>query len=190
MAPLMSLLDLVHALQTAQGHTIMATPQRDGQTVTREGDPAGQELIAGVAVRECKNVLTRSGSLLEVFRSDWPELSVVPAQVNWVVLWPQGVTDWHRHLEQTDHLVFVFGVIKLCLHDDREDSPTRGSSNIFRFGDLRPAAVVVPPGVWHGLRNETGAPAGFLNYFATPYSHEDPDNWRLSHDSPELPCPL
>jgi dTDP-4-dehydrorhamnose 3,5-epimerase len=167
--------------------TVMATPQRDTQTVTREGDLAGVELIDGVIVRECKNVLTRSGTLLEVFRSDWPELSVVPAQVNWVMLWPQGVTDWHRHLEQTDHLVFPFGVIKLCLHDDREDSPTSGVSNIFRFGELRPAVVVVPVGVWHGLRNETGAPAGFLNYFAAPYSHEDPDNWRFPHDTSELP---
>ena len=168
----------------------MAAPERDGQTVTREGDPAGEELIDGVRVRECKNVLTRSGTLLEVFRSDWPELSVEPGQVNWVLLWPQAVTDWHRHLGQTDHLAFPFGVIKLCLHDDREGSPTKGLSNVFRFGDLRPAAVVVPPGVWHGLRNETGAPAGFLNYFETPFSHEEPDNWRYPHDSPELPCTL
>jgi dTDP-4-dehydrorhamnose 3,5-epimerase len=169
----------------------MAThARRDGQTVTRDGDVAGQERITGVVVRECKNVLTRSGSLLEVFRTDWPEVSIVPAQVNWVMLWPDGVTDWHRHLGQTDHLVFGAGVIKLCLFDDREDSPTKGRSNTFRFGDIRPSVVVVPPGVWHGLRNETGTPAGFLNYFDTPYSHEDPDNWRFPNDSAELPCQL
>jgi dTDP-4-dehydrorhamnose 3,5-epimerase len=85
--------------------------------VTRDGDLAGQERISGVLVRDDENVLTRSGSLLEVF-------------------------------------------------------------------------VVVPPGVWHGLRNETGAPAAFLNYFDTPYSHEDPDNWRFPHDSVNPPCPL
>jgi dTDP-4-dehydrorhamnose 3,5-epimerase len=164
--------------------------RKDRQTVTPEGDLAGQELISGVVVRECKNVLTRSGSLLEVFRADWPELSIVPGQINWVMLWPQGVTDWHRHLGQQDHLVFVTGVIKLCLHDDRENSPTQGRSNVFRFGDLRPSLVVVPPGVWHGLRNETRAPAGFINYFDSPYSHEDPDNWRFPHDTAELPCRL
>jgi dTDP-4-dehydrorhamnose 3,5-epimerase len=164
--------------------------QKDRQTVTRAGDLAGQDLIDGVVVRELKNVLTRSGSLLEAFRSDWPELSIDPGQVNWVMLWPKGVTDWHRHVGQQDHLVFVMGVIKLCLHDDREGSPTQGQSNVFRFGDLRPSLVVVPPGVWHGLRNETGAPAGYLNYFDTPYSHEDPDNWRFPHDTAELPCPL
>lgn len=161
--------------------------QKDRQTVTREGDLAGQELISGVIVRELKNVLTRSGSLLEVFRSDWPEVSTVPGQVNWAVLRAGGVTDWHRHVGQQDHLVLAMGVIKLCLFDDREDSPTQGHNNMFRFGEPRPGLLIVPPGVWHGLRNETGVPAGFLNYFDPPYTHEDPDNWRYPHDTSQLP---
>lgn len=167
-----------------------AGARRDGQTVTREGRPAGQEPIAGVVVREARNVLTRSGSLLEVFRRDWPEVAAAPGQVNWVQMAPGAVTDWHKHDHQVDHIFAVLGVVKLCLYDDRHASPTRGSTNVLRVGDLSPQLVVVPPGIWHGFRNESGAPAGYVNYFAEPFRHEDPDNWRLPHDSPAIPCRL
>jgi dTDP-4-dehydrorhamnose 3,5-epimerase len=164
--------------------------RKDRQTVTRDGAPAGEKPIAGVVLREARNVITRSGSLLEIFRNDWPEVATGPGQVNWVQMWPGAVTDWHRHERQTDHIFAVTGVVKLCLYDDREGSPTSGVANVLRIGDLRPLLVVVPPGVWHGFRNETSAPAGYVNYFAAPYRHEDPDNWRLPHDSPEIPCRL
>ena len=38
--------------------------------------------------------------------------------------------------------------------------------------------VIVPPGVWHGLRNESGVPAGYINVIDQLYDHVDPDNWR------------
>jgi dTDP-4-dehydrorhamnose 3,5-epimerase len=164
--------------------------QRDPQTVTGDGRDAGAARIDGVQLREARNVLTRSGTLLEVFRADWPEVAIAPAQVNWVMLWPGGVTDWHRHELQTDHLFVVSGNIKLCLYDDRPGSPTAGVANTFRVGELRPTLVIVPPGVWHGLRNETGERAGYVNYFDHLYVHEEPDNWRLPHDTPAIPCRL
>jgi dTDP-4-dehydrorhamnose 3,5-epimerase len=163
---------------------------KDAQTVTTDGRIAGITTIAGVILREGRNVLTRSGSLLEVFVENWQEMTITPGQVNWVMLWPGGVTDWHCHSHQTDHIYAVMGVVKLCLYDERAGSATRGMSNVFRIGALNPHLVIVPPGVWHGFRNESGEPAGFINYFEKPYRHEDPDNWRLPSDSQAIPCRL
>lgn len=168
----------------------MLDATRDPQSVTSDGEPRGVPLISGVTLRPGRHVLTRSGSLVEVFRSNWPESPVTPGQVNWVTLWPGGVTDWHRHAQQTDHIFAVLGAVKLCLYDDRDGSVTNGLSNVLRLGALSPALVVVPPGVWHGFRNESGEPAGYINYFEQPYRHEMPDNWRLPHDSPAIPCRL
>jgi dTDP-4-dehydrorhamnose 3,5-epimerase len=164
--------------------------KKDAQTVTSGGRAAGAQIISGVVLREGSNVLTRSGSLTEVFRINWPEISAAPGQVNWVWLWSGAVTDWHCHINQTDHIFAVLGIVKLCLYDDRKDSPTHGVSNVFRLGALRPTLVVVPPYVWHGFRNESGEPAAFINYFEKPFRHEDPDNWRLPHDSASIPCKL
>jgi dTDP-4-dehydrorhamnose 3,5-epimerase len=151
------------------------------------GDRAEPVPIHGVTVTELSSVLTRSGLLLEAFRTDWPSVGIAPRQVNWVQMTPSGVTDWHRHEHQTDHLVAVDGIIKLALWDDRPDSPTRGATQTVRMGIARPVLVVIPPGVFHALRNESGAPAGYLNVIDEIYLPADPDNWRLPADSSEPP---
>ena len=152
---------------------------KDEQTVLPGGGRAALPRIDGVRIIELGNVLTRSGFMTEVFRADWPEAGADVKQVNWVQLNPGGVTDWHAHAGQTDRIIGVGGNIKLALWDDRDRSPTRGATDIVRIGAARPIMVVVPPQVWHGLRNESGAPAGYLNIVDQLYDHAKPDNWRL-----------
>jgi dTDP-4-dehydrorhamnose 3,5-epimerase len=165
----------------------MAVGTRDPQTVLPGGARAVAPKIAGVVAHEIGNVITRSGFMTEVFRSDWPVIGINVRQVNWVELNPNAVTDWHAHAKQTDHLVGVGGNIKLALWDARENSATKGATEIVRIGAIRPVVVIVPPGVWHGLRNESGAPAGYLNFIDVLYDHEKPDNWRAAPHAGEIP---
>jgi dTDP-4-dehydrorhamnose 3,5-epimerase len=160
---------------------------KDAQTVVPGGSRAAAPKIAGVLIHELGNVITRSGYMTEVFRSNWPIIGVGLGQVNWVQMNPGAVTDWHAHDKQTDHLVAVNGNIKLALWDGRDKSSTKGATEVIRFGAMRPLMVVVPAGVWHGLRNESGAPAGYLNFTDQLYEHADPDNRRLSPGSADIP---
>jgi dTDP-4-dehydrorhamnose 3,5-epimerase len=160
---------------------------RDAQTVLPGGARAHAPKIAGVQIHELGNIITRSGFMTEVFRTDWSVVGISVRQVNWVQLDPGKVTDWHFHARQTDHLVAVGGNIKLALCDGREGSATKGMSEIVRMGAARPVIVVVPPGVWHGLRNESGLPAGYLNMVNELYAYENPDNWRLPPGSSDIP---
>jgi dTDP-4-dehydrorhamnose 3,5-epimerase len=125
--------------------------------------------------------------MTELFRKDWEGVVISPQQINWVQLNPNGVTDWHRHTIQTDHLVGVGGNIRLALWDGREDSPTYLQSEVIRIGAMRPVLVMVPPGVWHALRNESSEPAGYLNVIDRLYDYQNPDNWRLAPDAPGVP---
>jgi dTDP-4-dehydrorhamnose 3,5-epimerase len=125
--------------------------------------------------------------MMELFRKDWDGIEMTPLQVNWVQLNSNGVTDWHRHTQQTDHLIGVGGNIRLALWDGREGSPTCRQSDVIRMGALRPVLVTVPPGVWHALRNESGEPAGYINVIDRLYDHGNPDNWRLSPDANGIP---
>ena len=53
---------------------------------------------------------------------------------------------------------------------------------------LQPGEMVyIPPGVWHALRNESGAPAGYINVVDEMFDYEKPDNYRLPADSTEAP---
>ena len=160
---------------------------KDRQTGLPDGGRAQPPAIEGVIVRELGNILTRSGYMSEIFRTDWEGLDIGVRQVNWMQLNPDGVTDWHVHHRQTDHLIAVGGGIKLALFDDRPMSPTKGASEIIRFGALRPLLVVVPSGVWHGLRNESGAPAGYINVIDRGYDHADPDNRRAAPHAVAFP---
>lgn len=160
---------------------------KDPQTVVAGGGRAAAPNISGVQVHELGNVLTRSGFMTEIFRSDWPVIGISVHQINWVQLNPGAVTDWHAHAKQTDHLIGVGGNIKLALWDGRESSSTYGATDVVRIGALRPVLVIVPPGVWHGLRNESGEPAGYINAIDELYEHDNPDNWRLSPRSTDIP---
>jgi dTDP-4-dehydrorhamnose 3,5-epimerase len=160
---------------------------KDPQTVAADGSKALPPKIAGVEVHELGNVMTRSGFMTEVFRRDWPWIGFAVGQVNWAQMNPGAVTDWHMHTQQTDHLVGVNGNIKLALWDGRDASPTKGASEVVRIGAIRPVMVIVPPGVWHGLRNESGQPAGYLNFTDKLYVHADPDNWRLGAQAADVP---
>ena len=163
------------------------TGRKDSPAIASGGTPHDTAPILGVRIVELRNILTRSGLMVEVFRTDWADIGITVRQVNWVELAPGGVTDWHRHARQTDHLVAVHGTIRLALWDDRPDSPTRGATQVVRMGILRPVVVIIPPGVFHALRNESGAPAGYLNVIDEVYVAADPDNWRLPSGSAEAP---
>lgn len=175
------------SLSSPTDRATTAAGKRDRKTVLAGGHRADAPRIAGVEIVELGNVLTRSGSMLELFRKDWPKVRIAVQQVNWVQLSPNGVTDWHRHTQQIDHLIGVGGVIKLALWDGREGSPTHDQNDIIRLGALRPLLVIIPPGVWHALRNESGEPAGYINVIDRLYDYEDPDNWRLSPDVSGVP---
>jgi dTDP-4-dehydrorhamnose 3,5-epimerase len=164
-----------------------AVGRKDAQTVLPGGSRAGGARIDGVRIHELGNVITRSGFMTEVFRTDWPVVGITVRQINWVELNPGAVTDWHAHQKQTDHLIGVSGNIKLALWDNRDTSPTKGATEIVRLGAMRPVMVIVPPGVWHGLRNESGAPAGYINATDALFDHADPDNWRLAPQAGEIP---
>jgi dTDP-4-dehydrorhamnose 3,5-epimerase len=159
---------------------------RDPQTVVAGGRRWASPRITGVEMIDLGNVMTRSGWMMEVFRTDWPALPIAVQQVNWVQLAPGAVTDWHRHSNQTDHLIGIGGNIKLALWDGRDDSLTKGSTDVFRIGAMRPLMIIVPAGVWHGLRNESGAPAGYINVTDRLYNYEQPDNWRLAPGASEI----
>ena len=159
----------------------------DLQTVHPNGSRSTPPRIDGVKIIELGNIITRSGMMTEIFRTDWEEIGITVKQVNWAILNPGAITDWHMHRLQTDYIVAVTGIIKLALWDGRETSPTSGAHDIIRFGVVRPVLVIVPSGVWHGLHNESGAPAGYINLIDKAYVHENPDNYRLSPGAESLP---
>lgn len=160
--------------------------EKDRQSITSDWAPL-IKLIDGVTVREVKNVPKSNGVLTEIFRADWKLDAGTIDQVFQTTVVPGGLSAWHVHPLTTDRLFVSQGLIKIVLYDARESASTRGCVNEFRFGAQRPALVVVPPGVWHGVQNIGGEPALLLNLVDRAYRYEDPDHWRLPPDTSQIP---
>jgi dTDP-4-dehydrorhamnose 3,5-epimerase len=159
---------------------------KDEQSVTADWTVL-QDPIDGVRLIEVRNVVRDSGHVTEVLRRDWFNEAVEIDQVFQVTLESHAVSAWHVHLATTDRLFATSGQVKIALYDARADSPTHGLVNQFRLGERRPGLVIVPAGVWHGLRNLRATPATVLNVVDRAYVYDDPDHWRLPPDTAEIP---
>lgn len=160
---------------------------KDKQSITSDWQLTSQQLIDGVRFREVKNVVKVNGLLTEIFRDDWGLDDLGVDQVFQVVLNPRGISAWHAHAVTTDRLFVNYGAIRVVLYDSRPESPTNGLVNDFRLSLHRPGILVVPPKVWHGIKNESSEPALILNLVDKAYNYQDPDHWRVPADHPEIP---
>jgi dTDP-4-dehydrorhamnose 3,5-epimerase len=161
--------------------------EKDSQSITKEWQFTGQRIIDGVAVKEITNVPKETGYLTEVYRREWALDEEDVDQVFQVALHPGGVSAWHVHAETIDRLMVNHGQVKVALYDAREGSPTHREVNVFRVGKLRPCLIVVPPGVWHGVKNLAPETSLVLNLVDRAYRYEDPDHYRLPRDTEEIP---
>jgi len=160
---------------------------KDTQTVSAQWAPLGQTLIDGVRVHEVRHVPKASGRLTEIYRRDWLTDAETVDQVFQVVMLPGRITAWHAHERTLDRLFVSEGSARIVLFDSRPDSPTRGVINQFLFGEHRPALVVIPPRVWHGVQNIGGTPVRIINMVDRAYDYASPDHWRVAADSPHVP---
>lgn len=160
---------------------------KDPQLVQPDWEPSHPVPIAGVRIKSINNVLSDNGCLTEIYRRDWALDGLPVAQVFQKLLTPGMVSAWHAHRHTTDRLFIGGGQAKIVLYDGRATSPTAGALAEYRFGVERPALLVVPPGIWHGVKALNGQPALIINLVDRAYAYQDPDHWRLPADSPDIP---
>lgn len=142
-------------------------------------------MIDGVKVKDLKVMPDERGLLMEMWRSDDPDFKQF-GQVYVTMVYPGVVKAWHYHKIQTDHFVCVSGMAKVVLHDDREDSPTRGETNEFVIGWQRQRLIIIPNGVFHGFTAVGTEPAMIVNTPTELYNYDDPDEYRRPFDDPAI----
>ncbi len=160
---------------------------KDSQLVKPDWQPHDPVLIDGVSVRAISNVLSDNGCLTEIYRRDWLLDDQPVEQVFQKLLCAGGVSAWHAHRVTTDRLFIGAGRAKVVLFDGRMDSPSHGVVAEYRLGSERPALIVLPPGVWHGVKALGDQPALIINIVDRAYDYADPDHWRLPADTADIP---
>ena len=144
------------------------------------------KLIQGVTVKPLRLIPDERGYLMEMLRSDDPFFQKF-GQCYVSVAYPGVVKGWHYHKKQTDHFVIVKGMMKVVLYDERDGSPTKGQINEFFMGEKNPVLVVIPNGVWHGMKCIGPEPAMLINTPTESYNYADPDEVRADPHKSHIP---
>jgi dTDP-4-dehydrorhamnose 3,5-epimerase len=123
----------------------------------------------------------------ELLRQSWiPEISFV--QWNLVQSVAGTLRGMHWHERHHDLIAPVAGAVMVGLADLRSGSPTERETALLELDSERPAAVIIPPGVAHGLYS---AEPTTLLYAVSRYWDPE-DEFGVAFDDPELgvawPC--
>jgi dTDP-4-dehydrorhamnose 3,5-epimerase len=165
---------------------VLAAAVKDGPQVTSEWQKL-QQTIDGVFSREVLHVPRDHGVITEMYRQEWDPTGLPVVHIYQSRLFPGAIGAWSCHAKTVDRLFVNQGHLKVVLFDAREESPTHGQVMELHVGDARPAFLVLPIGVWHGLQNLGSSDALMVNFPSRPYDYADPDHYRLPYDSPEIP---
>jgi dTDP-4-dehydrorhamnose 3,5-epimerase len=165
---------------------MLPAARKDTQLVTKEWEKVEKQ-IHGVVVREVRHVPRDHGVITEIFRPEWDPTGLPIVHIYQSRLFPGAIGAWSCHATTIDRLFVNQGHLKVVLFDGREESPTYRRVVELHTGDARPAFVVLPSGVWHGLQNLGASDALVINCPTQAYNYEDPDHYRLPFDSPEIP---
>ncbi len=123
------------------------------------------------------------GYFMELLREDDPFYTRF-GQSNYSVAYPGVVKAWHWHQRQDDLWFVVSGMAQVGLHDLREDSPTRGETNVFYLGEQHRAVLYIPRGVAHGYRVLGTTPVALV--YHTTHTYDPADELRLAWDDPAI----
>lgn len=159
---------------------------KDGQLVTSDWQLLGTSL-AGVHVREVLHVPRDHGIITEMYRPEWDPTGLPIVHAYQSRLFPGAIGAWSCHARNVDRLFVNQGHLKLVLYDGRQDAATFGQLTELHIGDARPAFVVIPTGVWHGLQNLGASDALMINFPSNAYDYSDPDHYRLPWDTDQIP---
>ena len=143
-------------------------------------------MIEGVAIKPLRVNADERGSLMEILRSD-DEIFARFGQVYTSMSYPGVIRAWHYHRLQDDLFAVVTGMIKAVLYDPREQSPTKGEINELFLGERNNILLKIPRGIIHGFKVIGVEPAILLNFPSEVYRPDQPDEYRLPWNTPEIP---
>ena len=142
-------------------------------------------MIEGVKTKQLKVIPDERGRLMEILRED-DEMFERFGQVYMTTNYPGVVKAWHYHHKQTDNVVCISGMIKLVLHDGRDDSSTKGETNEFFIGEHNRMLIQIPTFVYHGWKCISEKESLVINIVTQPYDYKNPDEHRREWDDPEI----
>lgn len=142
-----------------------------------------QPPIEGVVVVPLRRIPDERGTIYHMLRRDDPYFLEF-GEIYFTSIYRGVVKGWHRHSGMTLNYACIVGRVKLVLYDDREGSPSRGAVTERFLGPDDYSLVVIPPGLWVGMKGMTEQ-AIVANCATKP--HDPADTERLDPHDRSIP---
>ncbi len=100
--------------------------------------------------------------------------------------YPGVIKAFHWHRYQDDIWYVADGMVRVVLHDLREDSPTYRQTQVIYAGEDNPVLIYIPIGVAHGYQVLGNKPALLFYHVTRSYIPQNPDEERIPWDDPNI----
>ncbi len=148
-------------------------------------------MIDGVQIHPLRQIPDERGKIMHMLKATDPYFERF-GEIYFSVVYPGVIKAWHRHSRMTLNYAVVSGMIKLVLHDDRPESPSRWQVQEIFMGEANYCLVRIPPMVWNGFKGIGTAPAIVANCATIPHDPSEierldpvsssiPYDWALKH---------
>ncbi|MED3981902.1 dTDP-4-dehydrorhamnose 3,5-epimerase family protein [Priestia megaterium] len=141
--------------------------------------------IEGVKSKKLVKHCDDRGFFAEVLRDDDDLLSNF-GQLSWSTSYPGVIKAFHYHEKQDDIWFFPCGNAQVVLYDLRENSPTKGKTDVYYMGENNPIILLIPKGIAHGYRVLGEKPATIIYCTTCSYNLLQPDEKRIPWNDPGI----
>jgi dTDP-4-dehydrorhamnose 3,5-epimerase len=145
------------------------------------------EFIDGVVFRPTRPVPHDDGTLAEIARADWDEITDPIVHTHLTTTEPGRVRGWGLHQGSTDRLFVVKGLVSFVVYDGRVGSRTFGTVNEVKVSERNPGLLIVPPNLYHGWKVIGTEEAFIINMPTSPYRYDNPDALDIPYESELAP---
>jgi dTDP-4-dehydrorhamnose 3,5-epimerase len=142
-------------------------------------------MIEGVAIKKVKANQDDRGFFAEIVKAGEETYHEI-RQTSYSETYPGVIKAFHWHKRQWDIWCVVKGMAQVVLYDLREDSSTKGKTEVLYVGEKDLQVIAIPPGVAHGYRVLSPTPMGILYHTSEAYDPKNPDEGRIAFDDPKI----
>jgi dTDP-4-dehydrorhamnose 3,5-epimerase len=142
-------------------------------------------MIKNVNVKDLVKHCDNRGHLIEILRDDDFLLQKF-GQLNVSLTNPGIIKAFHYHKMQDEFWFFASGNVQAVLYDQRDNSPTKGETNVFYMGDNNPILLFTPPGVAHGFRVLGQIPTVIVSLTTESFKSGELDSYPIAWDDLQI----
>lgn len=142
-------------------------------------------MIEGVKIKPVKRYCDDRGFFSEIIKEGEETFQTVK-QTSYTETYPGVIKAFHWHKIQWDVWFVVSGMAQVVLHDLRDNSATKGETQVIVCGEDNPLLVAIPPGVAHGYRVLGNKKVALFYHTSEAYNPDKPDEERIPFDDPSI----